>query len=64
MPTHGFRGVGADILQPGARRIKGLAAKIEALPEAGRMNAIRGMVDGLAARLAQNGQDVVVGQFD
>jgi cytochrome c-type biogenesis protein CcmH len=36
----------------------GLAAKIEALPEAGRMNAIRGMVDGLAARLAQNGQDL------
>ncbi|MGH6823341.1 MAG: c-type cytochrome biogenesis protein CcmI [Methylocella sp.] len=36
----------------------GLAAKIEALPEAGQMNAIRGMVDGLAARLAQNGQDL------
>jgi cytochrome c-type biogenesis protein CcmH len=36
----------------------GLAAKIEALPEAGRMNAIRGMVEGLAARLAQNGQDL------
>jgi len=36
----------------------GLAAKIEALPEAGRMNAIRGMVDGLASRLSQNGQDV------
>jgi cytochrome c-type biogenesis protein CcmH len=36
----------------------GLAAKIEALPEAGRMNAIRGMVDGLASRLAQNGQDL------
>ncbi len=35
----------------------GLAAKIEALPEAGRMNAIRGMVEGLASRLAQNGQD-------
>jgi cytochrome c-type biogenesis protein CcmH len=35
-----------------------LAAKIEALPEAGRMNAIRGMVDGLASRLAQNGQDL------
>src|ERR1700730_8029958 len=32
----------------------GLAAKIEALPEAGRMNAIRGMVEGLASRLAQN----------
>jgi cytochrome c-type biogenesis protein CcmH len=36
----------------------GLAAKIEALPEAGRMNAIRGMVEGLASRLAQNGQDL------
>ena len=36
----------------------GLAAKIEALPEAGRKNAIRGMVDGLASRLAQNGQDL------
>ncbi|MGH6841602.1 MAG: c-type cytochrome biogenesis protein CcmI [Methylocella sp.] len=36
----------------------GMAAKIEALPEAGRTNAIRGMVEGLAARLAQNGQDL------
>jgi cytochrome c-type biogenesis protein CcmH len=36
----------------------GLAAKVEALPEAGRMNAIRGMVEGLASRLAQNGQDL------
>jgi cytochrome c-type biogenesis protein CcmH len=36
----------------------GLAAKIEALPEAWRTNAIRGMVEGLAARLAQNGQDL------
>ncbi len=36
----------------------GLAAKIEALPEAGRMNAIRRMVEGLASRLAQNGQDL------
>ncbi|MGH6846977.1 MAG: c-type cytochrome biogenesis protein CcmI [Methylocella sp.] len=36
----------------------GLAAKIEALPEAGQMNAIRGMVEGLAARLAQNGRDL------
>ncbi|MGH6851592.1 MAG: c-type cytochrome biogenesis protein CcmI [Methylocella sp.] len=35
-----------------------LAAKIGALPEAGQMNAIRGMVEGLAARLAQNGQDL------
>jgi cytochrome c-type biogenesis protein CcmH len=34
------------------------AAKMEALPEAGRMNAIRGMVEGLASRLAQNGQDL------
>ncbi|MGH6843382.1 MAG: tetratricopeptide repeat protein, partial [Methylocella sp.] len=39
-------------------RQDGLAAKIEALPEAGRMNAIRGMVEGLAARLAENGQDL------
>ena len=37
---------------------EGLAAKIEALPEAGRMTAIRGMVEGLASRLAQNGQDL------
>jgi len=36
----------------------GLAAKIEALPEAGRMNAIRGMVAGLTSRLAQDGQDL------
>ncbi len=36
----------------------GVAAKIEALPEAGRMNAIRGMVERLASRLAQNGQDL------
>ncbi|MGQ0443988.1 MAG: c-type cytochrome biogenesis protein CcmI [Beijerinckiaceae bacterium] len=36
----------------------GLAAKIEALPKAGQMNAIRGMVEGLASRLAQNGQDL------
>jgi len=35
-----------------------LAATIEALPEAGRLSAIRGMVDGLASRLAQNGQDL------
>lgn len=42
---------------PGTTR-DGLAAKIEALPEAGRMNAIRGMVEGLASRLAQNGQDL------
>ncbi len=36
----------------------GAAAKIEALPDAARMNVIRGMVEGLAARLAQNGQDL------
>ncbi|HUZ91145.1 MAG TPA: c-type cytochrome biogenesis protein CcmI [Methylocella sp.] len=36
----------------------GMAAKITALPEADRMNAIRTMVEGLAARLAQNGQDL------
>jgi cytochrome c-type biogenesis protein CcmH len=42
---------------PGTTR-DGLAAKIEALPDAGRMNAIRGMVEGLASRLAQNGQDL------
>lgn len=35
-----------------------LATKIEALPDADRMSAIRTMVDGLAARLAQNGQDL------
>lgn len=35
-----------------------MAAKIEAMPDAARMGAIRGMVEGLAARLAQNGQDV------
>jgi cytochrome c-type biogenesis protein CcmH len=36
----------------------GMAAKITALSQADRMNAIRTMVDGLAARLAQNGQDL------
>jgi cytochrome c-type biogenesis protein CcmH len=36
----------------------GLAAEIGALPEAQRMNAIRGMVEGLAARLDQNGHDL------
>lgn len=35
-----------------------MAARIEALPDAARMGAIRGMVEGLAARLAQNGQDL------
>jgi cytochrome c-type biogenesis protein CcmH len=45
-------GAGPDATQDG------VAAKIEALPEAGRMNAIRGMVEGLASRLAQNGQDL------
>jgi cytochrome c-type biogenesis protein CcmH len=45
-------------LGAGPATTQGLAAKIEALPEAGRMNAIRGMVDGLASRLAQNGQDL------
>lgn len=36
----------------------GLAAKLQALPEAERSSAIRGMVEGLASRLAQNGQDL------
>jgi len=36
----------------------GLAAKIQAMSEGERAGAIRGMVDGLAARLAQNGQDL------
>ncbi|MGH6936859.1 MAG: c-type cytochrome biogenesis protein CcmI [Methylocella sp.] len=45
-------------LGAGPKTQDGLAAKIEALPEAGRMNAIRGMVEGLASRLAQNGQDL------
>lgn len=36
----------------------GLAAKLQALPEAERSSAIRGMVEGLATRLAQNGQDL------
>jgi cytochrome c-type biogenesis protein CcmH len=45
-------GAGPEPLQDG------LAAKIEVLPEAGQMTAIRGMVEGLAARLAQNGQDL------
>jgi len=45
-------GAGSDTKQDG------LAAKIEALPEAGRMNAVRGMVEGLASRLAQNGHDL------
>jgi cytochrome c-type biogenesis protein CcmH len=39
-------------------RTNELAAKIEAMPDADRMSAVRSMVDGLAARLAQNGQDL------
>ena len=35
-----------------------LAAKLQALPEAERSSAIRGMVERLATRLAQNGQDL------
>jgi cytochrome c-type biogenesis protein CcmH len=35
-----------------------MAARIKAMPEAERSGAIRGMVDKLASRLAQNGQDV------
>ncbi|MEJ0094774.1 MAG: c-type cytochrome biogenesis protein CcmI [Methylocella sp.] len=35
-----------------------LAAKLEAMPDADRSSAIHGMVEGLATRLAQNGQDV------
>ena len=35
-----------------------LAAKIEAMPADAQLGAIRSMVDGLAARLAQNGQDL------
>jgi cytochrome c-type biogenesis protein CcmH len=35
-----------------------LAAKIQAMPEAEQASAIRGMVDRLASRLAQNGQDL------
>jgi cytochrome c-type biogenesis protein CcmH len=34
------------------------AAEIAALPEADRSRAIRGMVDRLASRLAENGQDI------
>jgi cytochrome c-type biogenesis protein CcmH len=45
-------GAGPETPQDGA------ATTIEALPEAGQMNAIRGMVEGLASRLAQNGQDL------
>lgn len=37
---------------------KGLAAKIGAMPQAQQMTAIRAMVEGLAARLAQNGHDL------
>ncbi|MGA9488060.1 MAG: c-type cytochrome biogenesis protein CcmI [Methylocella sp.] len=36
----------------------GVAASIEALPESGQINVIHGMVERLAARLAQNGQDL------
>ena len=35
-----------------------LYGKPRDLPDAARMSVIRGMVEGLAARLAQNGQDV------
>lgn len=44
---------------PGATSVPATpqAAAIAALPAEQRLEAIRGMVDGLAARLAQNGQD-------
>jgi cytochrome c-type biogenesis protein CcmH len=42
---------------PGAPQNR-LADKIEAMPANDQMSAIRGMVEGLAARLAQNGQDL------
>jgi len=46
---------GADRGGPGN---SALAAKLQAMPEAERSSAIRGMVDNLAARLAQNGRDL------
>ncbi|WP_026606393.1 c-type cytochrome biogenesis protein CcmI [Methylocapsa acidiphila] len=50
---------GADAeTQAGPRASPGLAAKIEAMPETERAGAIRGMVERLATRLAQNGQDL------
>ncbi len=44
--------------QAGPAANPALAAKIEAMSGAERSSAIKGMVDNLAARLAQNGQDV------
>lgn len=41
-----------------ARPPASAAAEIAALPEAERMGAIRGMVERLASRLAENGQDL------
>ncbi|WP_036257417.1 c-type cytochrome biogenesis protein CcmI [Methylocapsa aurea] len=48
----------APAVEGGSGAKANLAAKIQAMPEAERSSAIRGMVDALAARLAQNGQDV------
>jgi cytochrome c-type biogenesis protein CcmH len=47
----------AEVAQIGSQR-NALAAKLQALPEAERSSAIRGMVEGLATRLEQNGQDL------
>jgi cytochrome c-type biogenesis protein CcmH len=54
--------VAADVLARGSGgAVPGMpagAAAVAALPAAQQQVAIRGMVDGLAARLAQNGQDL------
>ncbi|WOJ89567.1 c-type cytochrome biogenesis protein CcmI [Methylocapsa polymorpha] len=49
---------GSEALQNSGAPANGLAAKIQAMSEGERAGAIRGMVDGLAARLAQNGRDL------
>ena len=47
-----------DTPDQAAPQTDGKAAAIAGLPEADQMNAIRGMVEGLAGRLAKNGQDL------
>lgn len=48
----------AALSGPGEAGRASLAAKLESLPAAEQTNAIRGMVERLATRLSQNGQDV------
>ncbi len=59
-PRMGPSPLTAGVPGPGRDAVAGMpagAASIAALPAAQQQLAIRGMVDGLAAKLAQNGQD-------